>query len=92
VRVYVAPAAFERLAVGTRATVRVSGGSDASYPATVVALNSRAEFTPRVAMTETERGDLLFGVKLVVADTTGRIKAGLPVTVTFDSISTAVKP
>lgn len=91
VRVYVAPALFERLVVGTKATVRVSGGSDATYPATVVALNSRAEFTPRVAMTETERADLLFGVKLSVADTTGRIKAGLPVTVTFDSVPPAAK-
>ena len=92
VRVYVAPAAFERIAVGTRATVRVSGGSNATYPATVVALNPRAEFTPRVAMTETERADLLFGVKLVVTDTTGRIKAGLPVTVTFDSMPPAPRP
>jgi HlyD family secretion protein len=92
VRVYVGSAAFERIAVGTRATVHVTGGSDATYPATVVALNSRAEFTPRVAMTETERADLLFGVKLVVADTTGRIKAGLPVTVTFDSMPPAAKP
>ncbi|MCC6316697.1 MAG: HlyD family efflux transporter periplasmic adaptor subunit [Gemmatimonadaceae bacterium] len=83
VRVFVAPAAFETLALGDAAMVRTPGGAGATYPATVVALSPRAEFTPRVAMTETERADLLFGVKLSVSDTTGRLKAGLPVTVTF---------
>lgn len=83
VRVFVGPARLEQLAVGDTVTVRVAGGAGTTYHATVVSLNPGAEFTPRVAMTETERADLLFGVKLAVTDSTGRIKAGLPVTITF---------
>lgn len=82
-RVFVSTGLFERLHVGDRAEVTVVGGST-RYAATVVSLNTRAEFTPRVAMTETERADLLFGVKLSIADTSGRVKAGLPVQVTFN--------
>jgi HlyD family secretion protein len=47
----------------------------------VVAINSKAEFTPRVALTEEERADLLFGVKVAFRDTTGALKPGLPITV-----------
>jgi HlyD family secretion protein len=52
-------------------------------PGRVVASRDRAEFTPRVALTEEERADLVFGVKVAIADTTGALRAGLPVTVTF---------
>ncbi|MGQ0646606.1 MAG: HlyD family secretion protein [Gemmatimonadaceae bacterium] len=89
VRVFVAPARLEHLHVGDRAQVTIVGGGDRTYPATVVSLNTRAEFTPRVAMTEIERADLLFGVKLTVDDTTGRIKAGMPVSVRFSGDSAA---
>ena len=91
VRVYVAPSRFEQIQVGDRARVHVVGGAG-DYGATVVALSTRAEFTPRVAMTETERADLLFGVKLTVADSTGRVKAGLPVTVSFGGAGSRASP
>ena len=92
VRVFVAPAIFERLRVGSAATIRISGGSVTPYRATVTSLATRAEFTPRVAMTDVERADLLFGVKLRVEDGSGRIKAGLPVTVTFAAAPPAAQP
>jgi HlyD family secretion protein len=44
-------------------------------------VSPQAEFTPRIALTEQERADLLFGVKVAIADTAGRVKAGLPATV-----------
>jgi HlyD family secretion protein len=47
----------------------------------VVAVNDRAEYTPRIALTEKERADLLFGVKVMFDDTTGTLKPGLPATV-----------
>jgi hypothetical protein len=49
----------------------------------VAALATAAEFTPRVALTEKERSDLLFGVKLELRDDSGRLKAGLPATAHF---------
>jgi HlyD family secretion protein len=49
----------------------------------VVAINTKAEFTPRVALTEDERADLMFGVKVEFTDSTGMLKPGLPITVTI---------
>jgi HlyD family secretion protein len=43
----------------------------------------RAEFTPRVALTERERADLLFAVRVDFDHPHPMLKAGLPITVTF---------
>ena len=47
----------------------------------IIAINPRAEFVTRTALTEDERADLLFGVKVAILDTTGRLKPGMPATV-----------
>jgi HlyD family secretion protein len=87
VRVYLAAPAIPYVKVGQRARVTVQGIGDRSAPARVATVATKAEFTPRVALTEKERADLLFGVKLDIQDTTGTFKAGLPATVTFDTTS-----
>ena len=82
VRVYVDQRQFAKLAPGTKATAHLDVGGDA-IAGHVVAMSDKAEYTPRVALTEKERADLTFWVKLVLDDATGRVKAGLPITVTF---------
>jgi HlyD family secretion protein len=82
VRVYVSQSAFAALVPGATATARLDVGGEA-IPGHVVALADKAEYTPRVALTEKERADLTFWVKIALDDSTGRAKAGLPVTVTF---------
>jgi HlyD family secretion protein len=64
-----------------RAEGVLDGLPDRPFTGEVVAINSKAEFTPRVALTEEERADLLFGVKVAFRDTTGALKPGLPITV-----------
>lgn len=81
VRVYVNQSALARLKPGQSATGILDNYPDRRFAGTVAAIATRAEFTPRVALTETERADLLFGVKIEFADTTGTLKAGLPITV-----------
>ena len=83
VRVYVNAPVFATIKVGDTVQVTIDGLEGDSFPARVAALASAAEFTPRVALTEKERADLLFGVKLELTDTTGRLKAGLPATAHF---------
>ena len=85
VRVYLAAPAVPYVKVGQEARVTVQGIGDRSAPARVATVATQAEFTPRVALTEKERADLLFGVKLDIQDTTGTFKPGLPATVTFDT-------
>jgi len=81
VRIYVNERALPHVRLHARAEGRLDGVKDRSFPGEVVAINSKAEFTPRVALTEEERADLLFGVKVAFRDTTGTLKPGLPITV-----------
>jgi len=83
VRVYVNAPVFASLRIGDVVPLTIDGLPADTFPARVTALATAAEFTPRVALTEKERADLLFGVKLELSDTTGRLKAGLPATARF---------
>ncbi len=84
IRVYVAPALFASIHPGDSVRITVDGLEGRSFGARVTAMATAAEFTPRVALTEKERADLLFGVKLELSDTTGTLKAGLPATAHFE--------
>jgi HlyD family secretion protein len=81
VRVYLAARDVGRIRVGQPAEVWLDGVTDRSWKGTVTVVNPRAEFTPRAALTEEERADLMFGLRVEVEDTTGAIKPGLPATV-----------
>ncbi len=85
VRVFVGQTALSRVALGQVVHARLDAWPGREFTGHVVALSSKAEFTPRVALTENERADLLFGVKVEFADETGMLKAGLPVTVRIDA-------
>ena len=85
VRVYLPAPAVPYVKVGQQARITVEGLGDRSVPARVTTVATKAEFTPRVALTEKERADLLFAVKLDIQDTTGLFKPGLPATVTIDT-------
>ena len=82
-RVYVDQTLLPRLQVGDSVTALLDAFPDRRFAGRIVALNDRAEFTPRVALTEDERADLLFGVKVDLVDSGGMLKAGLPVSVRF---------
>jgi HlyD family secretion protein len=84
IRVFVPAPVVAGIHLGQTARVRVEGLPERTFEGRVVSIATRAEFTPRVALTEQERADLLFGVKLELRDSTGTLKAGLPATVVFD--------
>jgi HlyD family secretion protein len=81
VRVYVSPSDAARLTVGASAVATLDDLPDREFPGRVASVATKAEFTPRVALTENERADLLFAVKVELEDSSGTLKAGLPVTV-----------
>jgi HlyD family secretion protein len=85
VRVYVPTRALPLVKNGQAATAVLDGFPDRPIPGRVVAISPEAEFTPRVALTEEERADLLFGVKVALDDTTGLVHPGLPATVRFSA-------
>jgi HlyD family secretion protein len=79
IRAYVGERVIARVHLGQAVQVRVDGLAQ-PLSGTVSEISPRAEFTPRAALTERERADLVFAIKVRVSDTGGRIKAGMPVT------------
>jgi len=87
VRIYVNQKALPHVKVGGGATGVLDGLPDHEFTGTVVAINTKAEFTPRVALTDEERADLMFGVKIAFKDSASLLKPGLPITVRFNSVT-----
>ena len=82
IRAYVGDRSIGRITLGEAVTVRLDG-VDGTLAGRIVDISPKAEFTPRAALTERERADLVFGIKvgLDAGDAGGRVKAGMPVTV-----------
>lgn len=79
-RIYVSQFVLPSLQVGD--TVFATLDRDTTrHVGRIASIATQAEFTPRVALTEDEREDLLFAVRVEFADGAGRLKAGLPVTI-----------
>jgi HlyD family secretion protein len=89
VRIYVNQRALPAVRLGARAEGVLDGMPNQPFVGEVIAINSKAEFTPRVALTEEERADLLFGVKVAFRDTSGALKPGLPITVRIRTTTSA---
>lgn len=83
VRVYVNSRDIPTISVNSSARGALDEMPNRIFNGRVVAINAKAEFTPRVALTEDERADLMFGVKVEFTDSTGLLKPGLPITVTI---------
>ena len=83
VRVYVNSRDLPSISVGRAARGALDEMPNRIFNGRVVAINTKAEFTPRVALTEEERADLMFGVKVEFTDSTGTLKPGLPITVSI---------
>jgi HlyD family secretion protein len=79
-RIYVSQFVLPRLKAGDTLSARLDGDTTV-YRGRITAIATRAEFTPRVALTEQEREDLLFGVKVEFAERGDRLRAGMPITV-----------
>ena len=79
IRAYMGERFLARVAVGQAVAIRVDAYPDSAFRGRIVEISPRAEFTPRAALTERERSDLVFAIKVSVDDPRGRLKAGLPV-------------
>jgi HlyD family secretion protein len=92
VRVFVAARALPGLRLGQSASAHVDGLPGQTFPGRIVSIDASAQFTPRVALSEEERADLLFGVKVALDDTTRTLKPGLPAQVRIDTAATRGTP
>lgn len=84
-RAYVSGGQLSQVRLGGAATVRVDGpdGSLDARPGIVTWIADRAEFTPTPVQTRDERAELVYAVKVRVANPNGTLKIGMPGDVTF---------
>lgn len=77
-RAYVTSAQLEKVKVGQQVTVMADYGNEQrqTYKGTVTWIAARAEFTPKTILTDDERADLVYAVKIAVAND-GYIKIGM---------------
>jgi HlyD family secretion protein len=86
-RVYLPAKLLAQLPAGAPAMVAVAGASKPPISGHLGAVNPKAEFTPRAALTEEERADLLFAARVELVDPPSTMRPGLPVTVRFSAAS-----
>ena len=79
VRAYVGERDLPRVHLGSSVSIHADG-VPGTVSGRIVEIAPRAEFTPRAALTDRERADLVFGIKVTFVDPAGQLKAGLPVT------------
>jgi HlyD family secretion protein len=83
VRAYVTEPQLASLRIGQEARVTIDAGRRRlrTFAGTVTWISSQAEFTPTPIQTRDERADLVYAVKIRVADAEGVLKIGMPVDV-----------
>ena len=91
-RAYVDGTQLAVVRLGAPATVRVTGAGGAlrAVPGVVSWVASEAEFTPTPVQTRDERAELVYAVKVRVANPDGALKIGMPADVTFGAAAGAV--
>lgn len=77
-RAYVTTAQLQSVKIGQQATVYADygDGERREYKGTVTWISSKSEFTPKTILTDDERADLVYAVKIAV-DNDGYIKIGM---------------
>lgn len=77
VRIYVPETKIGQVRIGQRAQVRVDPFPGQVFQGSVEQINQKAEFLPRNVQTREERVHQVFGVKIRIEDTSGRVRAGM---------------
>ncbi len=88
-RAYVSEPQLSQLRIGQRVEVSVDRpeGGRLIVPGTVSWVAAKAEFTPTPVQTRDERADLVYAVKIRVANRNGVLKIGMPADVAFPSLA-----
>ncbi len=84
VRAYVHEPQLGKFPPGTKVTVRTDGEPDRPFRGTVGFVSPRAEFTPKSVETEELRTSLVYRMRVIVEDSDGSLRQGMPVTVALD--------
>jgi len=87
VRAYVHESDLGRVPPGTKVSLVTDGRPDRPFHGKVGFVSPRAEFTPKSVETPELRTSLVYRLRIVVDDSDGSLRQGMPVTVSLDSTS-----
>ena len=85
VRAYVHEAELGQVPPGTKVLLFTDSRPDKPYHGKVGFVSSRAEFTPKSVETPHLRTSLVYRLRIIVDDSDGSLRQGMPVSVTLDS-------
>jgi HlyD family secretion protein len=83
VRAYVSEPYLGRIKPGMEALITTDTNPDKPFKAQIGFISPQAEFTPKTVETPELRTDLVYRLRLVVEDPQGKLRQGMPVTVTI---------
>jgi len=86
-RVYVPATWLEKLSLGQKAELRVDGDPNTVFHGEIEQISREAEFTPRNVQTAEDRIAQVFGVKIRLDNSSGKLRAGMSGEVTFPGIT-----
>ena len=78
VKIYVSSTQLGLISVGQEARVKVDSYPEKSFKGVIKEINQNAEFTPRQSITQSERANLVFAVKVKIDNAEGILKPGMP--------------
>jgi HlyD family secretion protein len=90
VRAYIAEADLSRISPNMEVQVRADGNPRA-YHGTIGFISPTAEFTPKTVQTESLRTELVYRLRIIVADPDDALRQGQPVTVTVPGARPAAR-
>lgn len=78
VKIYVSSAQLGQLSIDQEADVRVDSFPGRTFRGVIKEISQSAEFTPRQTITQRERANMVFAVKVKLDNTDGQLKPGMP--------------
>jgi len=83
ITVYVPEDQYGKISLGQKATVTVDSFPGETFDAEVIHIADQAEFTPRNVQTVEGRSGTVYAIKLIITDSEGKLKIGMPADVVF---------
>ena len=83
VKLYIPSTQLSLVKLGAKCSVFVDPFPNKAFEATVTEINDQAEYNPRMSLTQSERANMVFWIKVSIKDTEGVIKPGMPADVTI---------
>jgi len=78
IKLYIPSTQLGLIRLGGKAEVSVDSYPDKKFKAVVTEINQQAEYNPRLSLTQSERTNMVFWIKLSVDNPEGILKPGMP--------------